>query len=73
MTNNRAILFLLGVASTMLGPISGVPGIIIGRRMTERGALGGVGYFLCWLFSILFGIAFLAGFIAALTMPLWRR
>ena len=73
MTDNRALLFLLGVASTTLGPLTGVPGIIIGRRMTERGTLGGVGYFLCWLFSILFGVAFLAGFIAALTMPLCRR
>ena len=73
MRKSRAILLLLGIALTTLGPITGIPGIIIGRGMTERGALGGVGYFLCWLFSILFGVAFLAGFIAALTMPLWRR
>ena len=73
MKNNRALLFLLGVASTTLGPITGVPGILIGRRMTERGTLGGVGYVLCWLFSILLGIAFFVGFIAALMVPLWRR
>ncbi len=73
MANKRAILFLLGVASAPFGPLTGVPGIIIGRRMTERGALGEVGYCLCWIFSIFFGIAFLAGLIAVLTMPLWRR
>ena len=72
MTNNRTILFLLGIASTTLGPLTGVPGIIIGRRMADRGVFGEVGYFLCWLFSVLFGIAFIVGFIAALTIPLWK-
>jgi len=73
MTSERAILFLLGLASTTLGPITGVPGIIIGKRMPERGALGDVGYFLCWLFSIIFGLAFLAGFIAVVILRLWRQ
>lgn len=73
MTNNRALLFLLGVASTALGPITGVPGIMIGRRMTERGTLGSVGYFLCWIFSILLGAAFFVGLVAALIAPLWKR
>ncbi len=70
---NPIVLVLLGIFSMTLGPITGVPGIIIGRRMPERGTLGDLGYFLCWVFSILFGGVALIGFIAALTTPLWRH
>jgi hypothetical protein len=73
MAKSPLTVFVLGIVSVTLGPLTGIPGIIIGRQMPARGMLGDLGYFLCWLFSILFIGAALIGFVAALTMPLWRR
>ena len=67
------ILFLLGIGSFAVGPFASVPGVIIGRRYQDRGMLGQFGYGLCWIFSVLFALAFVAGFIAAITFPLWHH
>ena len=73
MKANPTMLFLLGLLSLPLGPFAGIPGILMGRKMAERGALGDFGYFLCWTFTALFGAAFVIGFVAAVTMPIWHR
>ena len=66
-------LFILGLLSLTLGPLTGIPGIIMGKKIPDRGLLGDLGYFLCWLFSVLFIGAVIVGFILAVVMPLWRR
>ena len=73
MTKSPTTLFVLGVVSVTLGPLTGIPGIIMGKKIPDRGRLGDLGYFLCWLFSVLFIGAAIVGFILAVTMPLWRR
>lgn len=73
MKPSATTLLVLGLASFPLGPFAAVPGIIIGRKMTERGALGDLGYFLCWAIAGLYGAAFVLGVIAAVTMPIWHR
>jgi hypothetical protein len=72
-TGNQTTLFVLGLGSFVCGPATGIPGIVIGRKMADRGALGDLGYFLCWMFTILYGIAILIGFVAAITVPLWHK
>ena len=67
------ILLLLGLASFCLGPLTGIPGIIIGRRMENRGFLGNVGYYSCWVITVLFVAAFVIGFFIGLSFPLWRE
>ena len=73
MKSNPTMLLLLGLASFPFGPLAGIPGILIGRKMAERGARGDLGYFLCWAITSLYGAAFVIGFIAAVTMPIWHR
>jgi hypothetical protein len=72
MTKSPVTLLILGFLSVSLGPITGVPGIIMGKRMLNRGTLGDLGYFLCWTFTVILGAAAIIGFIAAVTLPLWR-
>ena len=73
MKRSPTTLFLLGLASLPFGPLAGIPGILIGRKMAQRGVLGDLGYLLCWAFTVLFTAAALIGFIAAVTMPIWHR
>jgi hypothetical protein len=73
MKPNPTMLLLVGLACFPLGPLAGVPGILIGRKMAERGMRGDLGYFLCWAITALYGAAFVVGFIAAVTVPMWDR
>ena len=72
MKNQEITVFALALASFAFGPFTSIPGVIIGRRLHDRGALGQFGYAVCWFFSVLFGLAIVLGFLAGLTFPLWR-
>ena len=73
MKTQEVTVFALALASFAFGPFTSIPGVIIGRRLPDRGALGQFGYVVCWCFSVLFGLAFAVGLIAGMTYPLWRE
>lgn len=73
MKHPTTTLFVLGLASLALGPFTSVPGIIIGRKLSDRGVLGQIGYVLCRTITILLGAAFVCGFVAALIFPVWHH
>ena len=72
MKNQELAVFVLGIASFAFGPFTSIPGVIIGRRLADRGALGHLGYVLCWFFSLVYALAIILGFLAGLTFPLWK-
>jgi len=43
------ILLLLGVISFILGPLTSIPGIVIGWKTKPRSRLSNMGYYLCWI------------------------
>lgn len=53
-------LLILGIASFFLYPFTAIPGIVIGRRQTSMSPRGRVGYRLCWICLVLFGLHLLA-------------
>lgn len=47
-------LFALGILSFLLGPFTAVPGLILSKRFRPFTPTASVGYFLCWLFLVLY-------------------
>jgi hypothetical protein len=52
-------LLVLGVLSCIFGPLTGIPGLILSRRFRPFSPTAAVGYFLCWLFLVLYVLMFL--------------
>jgi len=73
MTQKTTTLFVLGLASFVIGPFASIPGIVIGRKLSDRGVLGQIGYVLCWMITVLLGVAFVGGFVAALISSVWNH
>lgn len=72
MKNQEVKVFALALASLTFGPFTSIPGVLIGRRLQNRGALGQFGYVACWFFTVIYGLAIVIGVLAGLTFPLWR-
>ena len=72
MNKREFTVIALGVASFAVGPFASVPGVILGRRLRDRGALAQLGYVLCCIVSLLFAAAFVLGALAGFTFPWWR-
>ena len=62
---NGAGLLALGILSVFLGPITGLPGVIMHKKFRPFTPSASVGYFLCWLGIVL-------GILAVLHFPLRR-
>jgi hypothetical protein len=56
-------LLTLGILSVLLGPITGMPGVIMSKRFRPFTPSASVGYLLCWLGIVL-------GILAILHFPL---
>ncbi len=58
---NGAGLLTLGILSLFLGPITGIPGVIMSKKFRPFTPSASVGYFLCWI-GIFFGILAILSF-----------
>jgi hypothetical protein len=54
-------LLTLGILSVLLGPITGIPGVIMSKRFRPFTQSASVGYALCW-FGIVLGILAILNF-----------
>ena len=68
--NDSTKVLVLGITSILcLGPLTGIPGIILARRVKEPDGAATVGLVLCWLGFVVF----LLGMVAGLLLPLFRK
>ncbi len=51
---NGTGLLVLGILSMFFGPFTAIPGLLISKQFRPFSGTAAVGYFLCWLFVILF-------------------
>jgi len=58
-------LLTLGILSVLLGPITGIPGVIMSKKFRPFTPSASVGYFMCWLGIVL-------GILAILHFPLHK-
>lgn len=56
---NGAGLLILGVLSLFLGPLTAVPGLLISKKFRPFSPTAAVGYFLCWLFLVMYAVCLL--------------